>query len=76
MITVGIKMKLDDINVNVGICPECQNFSSFRETKKMHIFSCAICLKKVEQYVNGKIIYKTIIVPGVVIKEQFTDSST
>ena len=32
--------------------------------------------KKVEQYVNGKIIYKTIVIPGVVIKDQFTDSNT
>ena len=52
-------MKLDDVNVNVGVCPECQSFSSFKETKKINIYQCAICQKKVEQYVNGKIIYKT-----------------
>ena len=69
-------MKLDDVNVNVGVCPECQSFSSFKETRKINIYQCAICQKKVEQYVNGKIIYKTIVIPGVVIKDQFTDSNT
>lgn len=62
-------MKFDDIKANVGICPECNHFSSFVETKKKNIYTCHICLKKVEQYVNGKIIYKTITIPGIEISE-------
>jgi hypothetical protein len=51
-------MKLEDIKANVGVCPECNHFSSFMETKKKNIYTCHICLKKVEQYINGKVIYK------------------
>lgn len=60
-------MKLEDVKVNVGVCPICKNFSSFMTTKKHNIFTCHICLKKVEQYVNGKVIYKVITVPGIEI---------
>ena len=31
-------MKLEDIKANVGVCPECNHFSSFMETKKKNIY--------------------------------------
>jgi hypothetical protein len=58
-----------DANMNIGICPECSSFTSFTITKKKNIFKCVLCLKNVEQYINGRIIYKTISVPTIEVKD-------
>lgn len=56
-------------DINVGVCPECSNLSSFTNTKKKNIYKCLICKKDVEQYINGRIIYKTINIPAIEVKE-------
>lgn len=58
-----------DVNMNVGVCPECCSLSSFIITKKKNVFKCILCQKDVEQYINGRIIYKTITVPEIEIKD-------
>jgi len=67
VVNVRLNMKLENIKVNVGICPECKNFSSFIDTPKKQIFVCHICNQKVKQHVNGKVLYKSIEVPGIEI---------
>lgn len=50
--------------INLGICPECKDYTHFHIQKKLkHKYSlmiCDMCRKKVVQYVNGKVHYEKL----------------
>ena len=60
-------MKLDDIHINAGECPTCHQHTHFSPTFTKHVYRCEICLNKVKQQINGKIIYKEIPLPGILV---------
>jgi len=55
------------ININAGVCPTCNERTHFMPTFKKHVFRCEICLNKVKQQMNGKIIYKEIPIPQILL---------
>ena len=64
----GVKrMKLDELHINAGECPTCHQETHFTPTFKKHVYRCEICLNKVKQQINGKIIYKEIPIPEIFI---------
>jgi hypothetical protein len=50
-------MDLEEVYVNLGICPHCGTPVHFRKTKEESIFACPICLEKSRQYKNGKVLF-------------------
>jgi hypothetical protein len=53
--------------INLGQCPLCKEHTHFNPTKKAQYFTCAICEELVEQKINGKVLYKEVTLPGIVI---------
>lgn len=53
-------MELDDIAVNLGICPHCSTPVHFRKTKAPNIFVCPLCFEKSKQHINGKVLFTKI----------------
>jgi hypothetical protein len=60
-------MKLHELHINAGECPTCHQETHFTPTFKKHVYRCEICLNKVKQQINGKIIYKEIPIPEIFI---------
>ena len=46
-------MDLDEVQVNLGVCPHCATPVHFRKTKEENIFFCPLCLEKSRQHING-----------------------
>ncbi len=56
-------------SINLGQCPLCKEHTHFNPTKKDKYFSCSICEDLVEQKINGKVFYKEVDIPGLIIGE-------
>ena len=53
--------------LNMGICPNCSEHTHFNRTYRRHIFTCSICQHAAEQKINGKVLYKEVTLPGVIV---------
>ena len=55
--------------LNLGSCTKCKEHTHFNYTKKDKYFSCSICEGLFEQKINGKVLYKEVDIPGLIIGE-------
>jgi len=53
-------MDLEDVQINLGVCPHCATPVHFRKTKDENIFVCPICLEKSKQHINGKVLFTKV----------------
>lgn len=53
-------MNIDDVDINLGICPNCKFPVHFKKTKKEKIYICPLCFEKAQQHVNGKVLFTKV----------------
>ena len=53
-------INIDDVDVNLGIFPNCKMPVHFRKTKKENVFMCPLCEKQAKQHINGKVLFTKI----------------
>ena len=53
-------MDLDEVQVNLGVCPHCATPVHFRKTKEENIFFCPLCLEKSRQHINGIVLFTKV----------------
>jgi len=53
-------INVDDVDVNLGMCPSCRMPVHFRKTRKENIFICPLCGETAQQHINGKVLFTKI----------------